>query len=295
MACDYPVFVKPDRGQGSQRAQRCDDETQMRAALEPGADMLVCEHLPGIELTVDCFSDRDRGLLLVSPRQRSRVRAGISVRSERFDCPAATGMARTIASRLELHGAWFFQIKQRATGEWSLLEIGARIPGGATYQRQRGINLCLLNVFEHLRRPIEILAQPFGVVMDRAYVSRFKAAIELAALYVDFDDTLCLNGSPNAELISLMVVARHRRRPVVVLTRNDGSCHDWLEKSGIRGLVDAVICMDRVDRKSRHMIPGGVLVDDSFAERKECMAAGRTCVDLDAVPMLIRQLQLEEQ
>ena len=62
-----------------------------------------------------------------------------------------------------------------------------------------------------------------------------------------------------------------------------------------RGLVDDVICMDRADLKSRHMIAGGVLVDDSFAERKECAAAGKVCVDLDAVPMLIEQLQMEER
>jgi hypothetical protein len=52
-------------------------------------------------------------------------------------------MAEKIASRLRLFGAWFFQLKERARGEWFLTEIGARIAGGAAYQRLRGVNLPL--------------------------------------------------------------------------------------------------------------------------------------------------------
>ena len=37
------------------------------------------EYLPGRELTVDCFSDRERGVLFARARPRERTRAGISM------------------------------------------------------------------------------------------------------------------------------------------------------------------------------------------------------------------------
>ena len=40
---------------------------------------IVCEYLPGEEYTVDCFSDREHGLLFAGARVRRRTRNGISV------------------------------------------------------------------------------------------------------------------------------------------------------------------------------------------------------------------------
>jgi len=44
-AAQLPVFVKPDRGQGSQNTHLCRSEAQLTAALESGPDMLICEYL----------------------------------------------------------------------------------------------------------------------------------------------------------------------------------------------------------------------------------------------------------
>ena len=288
---DYPVFVKPDRGHGSRNTYLCRNREQLEAALQSSNDMLVCEHLSGREVTVDCFSDRDCGLLFVDSRLRTRTRAGISVRSEAIEVRDVREIIEKIAERLKFFGAWFVQLKERAAGEWFLVEIGARIAGGATYQRLRGVNLPLLTLFEHERRALEIIVQPFDLRMDRAFVSRFQFQFDYRTLYVDFDDTLCVKGEPNPYLVALVVTARHREKKTVLLSRNDGNCRDWLNLHGIAGLFDRIILLDRATPKRVHIEPGGLLIDDSFAERKACREAGIISFDADAAEALLQHLQ----
>jgi carbamoyl-phosphate synthase large subunit len=287
----FPLFLKPDRGHGSQNTHICYDRSQLTSILGRQNDMLVCEYLPGREVTVDCFSDRNRGLLLVEPRLRGRTRAGISVRSTRLLVPQAGAYAEIIAARLRLFGAWFFQLKERSPGDWVLLEIGARLPGGATYQRLKGINLPLLTIFEHERQPLEILSYPLEVTMDRAFISRFKFDLAYETIYVDFDDTLSIREGPNLELVMLLVAARHHGKRLVLLSRNKGDCTDWLRQHGLADLFHHLVLLDRHVPKHSYMEPSSILIDDSFSERKACHEAGRLCVDSDAASALTMQLR----
>jgi hypothetical protein len=287
----FPVFVKPDRGQGSQNTFLCRTPQELHAVLHANSGMVICEYLPGREVTVDCFSDRERGLLLAEPRLRVRTRAGISVRSVAIAIPEARSHALAISGRLALHGTWFFQLKERSEGDWVLLEVGARLPGGATFQRMKGINLALLMIHEQERMPLELITYPLDVVMDRAFISRFAFKVDYDTLYVDFDDTLCIKGAPNLDLTALLVEARHRGKRLVLLTRNSGKCADWLEQHGIAGLFHQVTLLDRQAPKAAFLDSRSILVDDSFAERKACHEAGRLCVDSDVASALITQLQ----
>jgi len=103
----FPVFVKPDRGQGSIGTARADDRAALAAALNLTHDPIICEYLPGDEYTIDCFSDRSKGVLFVGARRRCRVRNGISVNTFTESLPEAYELARLIASKISLHGAWF--------------------------------------------------------------------------------------------------------------------------------------------------------------------------------------------
>jgi carbamoyl-phosphate synthase large subunit len=85
----YPVFLKPDRGQGSQRTDRAEDATMLSELLARDPDRAIWEFLPGEEYTIDCFSDRERGLLHASGRERVRIRAGIAMHSRRVDLPVS--------------------------------------------------------------------------------------------------------------------------------------------------------------------------------------------------------------
>jgi predicted ATP-grasp superfamily ATP-dependent carboligase len=69
----YPVFAKPAIGQGSQGAERVDEEIRHRQLLEAGTPYLISEYLPGEEYTVDCVSGHDGALLHAAPRRRTRI------------------------------------------------------------------------------------------------------------------------------------------------------------------------------------------------------------------------------
>jgi carbamoyl-phosphate synthase large subunit len=290
-ASDFPVFVKPDRGQGSQHAVLCRDKAALSAATSNGyGEMLICEYLPGREVTVDCFSDRDAGLLFVGPRERARTRAGISVRSRYLELPEAHEYARAISETFTFHGAWFFQLKERSPGEWVLLEVGARISGGATFTRMLGVNLPLLTIFEHRRLPLEILAHDLELTMDRAFISRFAFRLDFDELCVDFDDTLSIAGTPNFELIALIYAAKHAEKRILLLTRNEGSALAWLEDHALTGVFDEIKMLDRTTPKTSFMTTRSLLIDDSYAERKACTDAGLLSFDVDATGALLDNL-----
>lgn len=111
----YPVFVKPDRGQGSQGAQLVCNEAELTAATSTIHEPIVCEVLPGEEYTVDCFSDRDHGLLFCGARVRMRMRNGIAVHTRSVKLEGVDAIAVRINESLAMRGAWFFQLKELQT------------------------------------------------------------------------------------------------------------------------------------------------------------------------------------
>jgi len=144
---NYPVFVKPDQGQGSQGVQIIKSEEELNLALLEVPDLLICEFLPGEEYTVDCFSDRERGLLFAGARSRRRIRTGIAVNTVTEHLPEVWQMAEIIGRTLHVQGAWFFQLKRARNGELVLLEVAPRIAGSMAVHRVIGVNFPLLSIF----------------------------------------------------------------------------------------------------------------------------------------------------
>ena len=72
----YPVFIKPDVGQGSKGARRADTKETYLSIRNSGAisDNLVLEYLPGKEYTVDCFTNLSGKLIFARGRGRNRIR-----------------------------------------------------------------------------------------------------------------------------------------------------------------------------------------------------------------------------
>ena len=154
---EFPMFVKPNAGHGSQGTSVVRYPDELPGALRrAGTDPLTLEYLPGPEFTVDCFSTGGE-LRWHQVRRRITVRNGISVDTERVDNMADLAYwARVIGERLKMRGAWFFQVKLNAKDCPVLLEVAPRIPGGAGLARARGVNLPLLSVLEFTGQPVVI-------------------------------------------------------------------------------------------------------------------------------------------
>ena len=267
---EFPAFVKPDRGQGSQQAQRVDDRRQLEVACEAIGEPLIMNYLPGEEFTVDCFSDRERGLLFCGPRRRVRMRAGISMNSVSVAMPELRETAERIAARLPLYGAWFFQVKRDADGTLTLLEVAPRIAGASALNRVRGVDFAMLALYEAERIPVEIIALEGEIELDRALRNRYRHSIRFETLYIDLDDTLIVRGEVNVRAAALLHQCHNRGVRVVLLTRHGEGREETLRRHRLGELFDEVVYVAKGTPKSAHVRAGAaVFVDDSFAERRD--------------------------
>ncbi len=288
----YPVFLKPNVGEGGKNTRCVKSREEAGHAIALGPDLLIVENLPGEELTVDCFTDRHGILRFIGPRVRSRICYGISVNSRTVP---VTDEVRAIADevnrRLRFRGLWFFQLKQAANGQFKLLEICVRTAGTMCLFRQRGVNLPLLSVYDAMDMDVEILANDFPVEVDRALFNRFLLGLEYDTIYLDFDDTLICRGEVNRYVLLLLYQAVRQGKSVHLLTRHEGDIHQALAKAKIHaGLFTSIHKLDYLEEKA-HLMPSrerAIFIDNAFAERKKVESVtGMPVFDVDAVPALL--------
>jgi len=266
----FPVFVKPDASQGSQGAMLIHDRGALERAVAGGSD-LIMEYLPGEELTVDCFSDRERGLLFARARPRLRTRAGISMSTRTSDeDPVIRSLAEAIDGRLELHGAWFFQLREDAGGRLRLLEVAPRPAGTSAVHRVTGVNFALLSLYEQLRVPVQIAPSAIRVELDRALVNRYRHDLRYSTVYVDLDDTLIVRDAVNTTLVAFLYQCLNAGHPLVLLTRHRGELDQTLRRFRLHGLWDRVVLVAEHEAKADYIAePDAILIDDSFRERAD--------------------------
>jgi carbamoyl-phosphate synthase large subunit len=286
----FPVFVKPDKGQGSQNTHLVHDPDQLAVVLRSDPTALILESLPGAEYTVDCFSDRDDGLLFCAGRVRTRIRNGISMNSRRIPEKEFRNFAEKISGVLPLHGAWFFQLKRDHQGTLKLLEIAPRIAGAMATHRILGVNFPLLSIYEQERLPIRIMANPIEVTLDRALVNRYRHTLRYSTVYVDLDDTLVLRGKVNVRLVAFLHQCINERIRVVLLTRSTAEVEHILRQHRLLEIFDEIVRVaPRPDCKSTYIKErDAILIDDSFSERYAVMTKlGLPTFDCSMIEMLM--------
>ncbi len=98
--------------------------------------LLVMEHLPGLEASVDIVADHGTVLL-------AAVRTKLDANRQRIQTDHdLIRHAANLIGRHRLHGAVNVQYKQNREGAWRILEINARAAGGASYCDEVGIPFC---------------------------------------------------------------------------------------------------------------------------------------------------------
>lgn len=288
---NFPVLVKPDRGQGSFGVRRVNNHEELADAISAIPDPIISEYLPGEEYTVDCFSDRERGLLFAQARSRRRTRNGISVNTLTEAIAGVTEIAKRIHAELQMRGAWFFQLKKATDGELALLEVAPRIAGAMATHRAMGVNFPLLSIFEQERLPLSVMINPGVIELDRALVNRYRHEIRFESLYIDLDDTLILDGRVNTEIVRLIYQCINNGKKVKLLTRHRDELTKTLTKHRLIGLFDEVIHLKENEPKSAYIFEkDAIFIDDSFAERREVHnARGIPTFDCSMVELLTQQ------
>lgn len=288
---EYPVLVKPDKGQGSSHVTLAGTRVALDVALAATPQPIICEYLPGEEFTVDCFSSRSQGLLFAGARRRRRTRNGISVNTVTEDLPEAWPLAEAIARELNLRGAWFFQLRRNAGGELALLEVAPRIAGAMAAHRVMGVNFPLLAMMELEGANLRIAPNKIRIEMDRALCNRYAYDFKFGALYVDLDDTLVCRGKINLDVVKLVFQSLNQGRHVALVTRHKDDLEQTLRKFRIAGLFDEIIHLRKGEKKSDYITrPDSIFVDDSFAERREvAQKHGIATFDSSMIEMLCGQ------
>lgn len=287
----FPVFVKPDAAQGSQGAKKINSREELCTALEKDNTAIICEYLPGVEYTVDCFTDRHGSLRAYKLRDRERIRAGISVRSMKLPADEKIkNIASMLNQKLSFRGAWFFQVKKNMDGEYRLLEVSPRIPGTMGASRNQGINYPMLTLFDFWDFDVNIIDNDYELLVDRAFYSAYKLGIEYEDIYLDFDDTVTLDGKVNADLIRFIYQAKNKEKRIHLLSRHNKDIYKSLERYHIcADLFDDINVIGENENKCDY-IHGekSIFIDDSFAERKSVKDhLGIPVFDVDMIEALI--------
>jgi hypothetical protein len=289
----YPIFIKPDIGQGSQGTQKIDNiEILYNIKLE---GMLFLEYLPGEEYTIDCFTNNVGQLIYVSPRYRKRIKSGISVSSTAANRPEFIDIAQKINIKLEQRGGWFFQVKENFNGDLVLLEVASRIAGTSAYTRSKGVNLPLLTLYLFTGNEINhIVENKYEVVIDRAFYNSYATNLYYDKVYIDYDDTIIFDGKINILVITFLYQCVNNNIPIILLTKHLGDLTKDLIKHRIHNIFDEIIQIEQNENKYLYITgENAILIDDSYTERKiAAEKCGIPVFDTHGIEFLLNTLDI---
>ena len=270
----FPVFVKPDIGQGSVGAKKINDAEELEKALSLNPKLLILEYLPDEEYTVDCFSNINGELIFNCCRRRIRMKNGISMSCDLFQDTKIDEIAKKISTKIKNVGGWFFQLKKNVTGDYVLLEVASRIAGTSGFTRCIGVNLPLLTIYSFQGQCIQEipLVGYKKLHIDRALYNTYKSDLIFDSVYVDYDDTIVINGKLNIQLISFLFSCIDVGKPIYLLSRHDdeklGNLDDLLHQYHIESLFTEVIHIGLEEKKSDYIKSDkAIFIDDSYGER----------------------------
>jgi hypothetical protein len=265
----YPVFLKPDSGQGSRGARLAHSGEEAAFYLRRDPSLLVMEHLPGREYTVDCFTDRFGVLRFAGARERIRIMNGISVDTVPVEGEEYQRMAGTLNASLRFRGAWFFQAKRAADGQLALLEAAPRVSGSMALYRNLGVNFEALALFDLMDKDVEVRPNHYSIRMDRALGSRFCSSLQYEDVYIDLDDTIIRDGQVNPLAAAFLYQCRNRGVRLHLLSRHAGDLRQTLNRFAIEPLFDTIVRVPEGSCKSEYVLArSAIFIDDSFAERR---------------------------
>ena len=288
----FPVFLKPDDGQGGKGTHIAETPEDLASYLGKNPRLLVTEFLPGEELSVDCFTDINGKLMFIGPRTRERIQMGISFRSTAVEVTEEIKhIAHRINETVSINGAWFFQVKKDRDGKFKLMEFAPRQSSTMGLYRHNGVNFALLTLFNAMGKQVEILENNYPVQLDRCLHNRFKAALEFRRVYIDFDETVVVGKHVHELVMAFIYQCRNRGIAVVLLTKHLYNLMETLRSCGIsEHLFEDIIQIPDSQDKWAFIDPdGAIFIDNYWFDRRAVKRKfGIPVFDVDGIECLLR-------
>lgn len=289
---NYPVFVKPAVGCASQGAHIINDRVQLVNDVSDRNDIVICENLPGEEITVDCFTNRHGELLYVGPRERERIWHGITFRGKTVSLTdEIQHIAESLNRKLTFRGAWFFQAKRDCNGILKLLEFSVRQSTNSSLNTRLGFNSSALSLFDAMNIDVSVIRNDFTIQQERRISASYKTNIDFETLYIDFDDTITTHEMVNTVMLRLVYQCINKGKRVVLLSRhNTGDLYEEMKHYRILPeMFDEVIWIRDDTPKSAYITDEkAVFVDNAFRERLDVsLNRGIPVFDVEAADCLI--------
>jgi len=137
---DFPVIVKPRRGAGSRGVRLVSSQAELDA-VHADEDLLVQEHLPGDEYSVDVLAGLDGRVIAAVPRARLRVDSGVAVAGVTVHDDELEATATAVAKAIGLTTVANVQLKRDKDGVPALLEVNPRFPGAMPLTIAAGVDM----------------------------------------------------------------------------------------------------------------------------------------------------------
>lgn len=137
---NFPVIVKPRRGAGSRGVRLVSDRATL-LAMDPDDALIIQEHLPGEEYSVDVLADGDGSVVAAVPRTRTRVDSGVSIAGQTVHDEGLEQTAAAVARAIGLRGVANVQLRRDAEGVPALLEVNPRFPGALPLTIAAGVDM----------------------------------------------------------------------------------------------------------------------------------------------------------
>ncbi|MCU1528916.1 MAG: biotin carboxylase [Frondihabitans sp.] len=136
----FPVIVKPRRGAGSRGVRLVHDRHALEA-IPFDVALLIQEHLPGEEFSVDVLADASGAVVAAVPRVRARVDSGVAIAGLTRHDDALEETAAAVARAIGLTGVANVQLRYDVNGVPALLEVNPRFPGAMPLTIAAGVDM----------------------------------------------------------------------------------------------------------------------------------------------------------
>ena len=245
---DYPVFVKKDNDQGARHAYKVNNREELLVRTASG-DMVICEYLPGEEVTVDCFTDRHGVLRFVNPRAADRMLAGIDVHARRLQGDESIHqIAREINCKIRFRGPWFFQIKRDTQGKFKLLEIATRFAGAFGLTRCMDLNTPLLALRDFDDKDIVVDYNDLPIEADKIFFGRYTIPLDYETVVLDDAQTLMIHNVIDTFFLMYLYQCVNKDKRIILLSRNIQKTRQVLKNAKLCEGIFRVIQVDVAER-----------------------------------------------